>query len=182
MVSASRCAVRDLGPAEIGIRICYFHEASDEHLARMGVDRALLPPPDEWAAWYAADMAKPPGEVETATVGWYLDDEIVGFSSIDRITPGASAFFHLHVLDADRRQRGLGRRFVPLAAARLMARFDLQRLFSEPNAYNRAPNRTLQAAGFRYLFTHDATPGRINPPQAVTRWVLERDDLPRADP
>jgi hypothetical protein len=46
-------------------------------------------------------------------------------------------------------------------------------VISEPNAFNAAPNRTLQRAGFRYVKTHMTVPGPLNYHQAVTRWVLE---------
>ena len=46
--------------------------------------------------------------------------------------------------------------------------------FCEPNAFNVAPNRTLQKAGFKYLKTHMTVPGPFNYHQAVTRWVIER--------
>jgi hypothetical protein len=45
-------------------------------------------------------------------------------------------------------------------------------VFCEPNAFNVGPNRTLQAAGFKYLRTYETIPGPLNPRQAVTRWVL----------
>jgi hypothetical protein len=47
-------------------------------------------------------------------------------------------------------------------------------LFCEPNAFNVAPNRTLQKAGFKYLKTHMTVPSALNFHQAVTRWVIER--------
>jgi RimJ/RimL family protein N-acetyltransferase len=53
-------------------------------------------------------------------------------------------------------------------------RLKLKRLFCEPNAFNIAPNRTLQKAGFKYLKTHMTVPGPLNYHQAVTRWVIER--------
>jgi RimJ/RimL family protein N-acetyltransferase len=53
----------------------------------------------------------------------------------------------------------------------------LKRLYCQPNAFNIAPNRTLQRAGFRYVETVMATPSAINVPQPVTRWVLDRQRL-----
>ena len=53
-------------------------------------------------------------------------------------------------------------------------RLKLKRLFCEPNAFNVAPNRTLQKAGFKYLKTHMTVPGPLNFHQAVTCWVMER--------
>ena len=82
---------------------------------------------------------------------------------------------HLHIPGAsDAAGRASARR---PCAARLPIYFqswDLLRLFSEPNAFNAAPNRTLQAAGFRYVKTHMTVPGRLNFHQAVNRWELER--------
>ncbi|MDU6731579.1 MAG: GNAT family N-acetyltransferase, partial [Bradyrhizobium sp.] len=47
-------------------------------------------------------------------------------------------------------------------------------LFCEPHAYNTAPNRALQKAGFRYVKTYKTVPGPMNYHQAVTRWMIER--------
>ena len=46
-------------------------------------------------------------------------------------------------------------------------RLRLKWLFCEPNAFNVAPNRALQKAGFKYLKTHMTVPGPLNH-QAVT--------------
>jgi len=108
---------------------------------------------------------------------WELEGRPVGFSSTDRIVFGEEAFLHLHVLDAALRRGGLGQRFVAMSVAKYFQVLELQRLFCEPNALNVAPNRTLQAAGFRYSFSHDTIPGPYNFPQIVTRWVLQPDRL-----
>jgi hypothetical protein len=60
------------------------------------------------------------------------------------------------------------------ALARLL---ELKCLFCEPNAFNVAPNRTLQRAGFKYVKTHETVPGPLNYHQRVTRWVLEAAGL-----
>jgi RimJ/RimL family protein N-acetyltransferase len=99
---------------------------------------------------------------------------MVGFSSTDRITFGNEAFMHLHVVEAELRSSGLGTQFVMLSAQAYFKVLELRRLFCEPNALNVAPNRTLQRAGFRYLFTHESQPSPINFPQLTTRWVLDR--------
>jgi RimJ/RimL family protein N-acetyltransferase len=85
---------------------------------------------------------------------------------------------HLHVVEAGLRRSGLGTEFVRLLARAYFGALQLQRLLCEPNAFNVAPNRTLQAAGFRYLFTHMAQPSSINCPQVTTRWVLELLEFP----
>lgn len=81
---------------------------------------------------------------------------------------------HLHILTSTHRHGGLGAALVTESAPIYFRVLELERLFCEPNAFNVAPNRTLQRAGFRYLFTHRAQPSPINFPQITTRWVLER--------
>lgn len=161
---------------EDGARLAvdYFHEATDEHLTRMGVDRALLPAKDDWLRAFADDTRRPPGDRVSYGIVWELDGQTVGFSRTERIHLGHQAFMHLHILRALDRERGYGARFVRLSAHHYFEVLGLQRIFCEPNAYNVAPNRTLQRAGFRYEMTHDDAPTPLNPYQALTRWSLAR--------
>ena len=161
-------------PSEIDIRIDYFHNAADPYLQTLGVDRASLPSPEEWRSTYAADCALPMRERKGLALLWQLDGRAVGFSSSDRIVFGVEAYMHLHLLEADNRRKGLGSEFVKKSAEYYFRVLQLERLFCEPNAFNVAPNRALQRAGFRYVFTHETKPGPINFFQATTRWVLDR--------
>jgi RimJ/RimL family protein N-acetyltransferase len=108
--------------------------------------------------------------------GWWteLDGDPVGFSTADTITLGRQARMHLHIVDPDRRRAGIGVQCVQETAELYFDVLQLERLICEPNAFNVAPNRTLQRAGFRYEKTHMTVPGWLNYHQAVTRWVLER--------
>ncbi|MGP0030036.1 MAG: GNAT family N-acetyltransferase [Acidimicrobiales bacterium] len=170
--------VREMLPSEVDVRINYFHDASDEYLRVLGVDRSLLPTRQAWRAFYEEDYARPMRDRVNYVLVWLRDGQVVGFSSTDRIDFGNEAFMHLHVVEAGLRGTGLGTRFVRLSAAAYFEALELKRLLCEPNAFNRAPNRTLQRAGFRYLFTHEAQPSSINFPQVTTRWVLDRSLAP----
>jgi RimJ/RimL family protein N-acetyltransferase len=125
---------------------------------------------------YAEDYARPIRERVNYSLVWELDREVVGFSSVDRIDFGNEAFMHLHILNPAERQEGLGATFVRKSTAIYFRVLELERIFSEPNAFNVAPNRTLQRAGFRYLCTHEAQPSPINLWQVTTRWVLDRPE------
>ena len=81
---------------------------------------------------------------------------------------------HLHIIEEPRRRSGLGTEFVRLSVEEYFGALELRRLFCQPNAFNVAPNRTLQRVGFRYVFTEEMQPSVINFPQPITRWVLER--------
>lgn len=167
-------AVREMRLDEVDIRIGYFHEATDDHLRRMGVDRSKLPEREAWRRSHAEELSRPPSERSTFFLVWELDDQVVGFSSADRIAFGVEAYMHLHIVVAALRGQGLGSAFVRLSAAEYFRTFQLKRLFCEPNAFNVAPNRALQRAGFSYVLSHHGTPGPLNFPQVTTRWVLDR--------
>ena len=107
-------------------------------------------------------------------VSWFHDDQFVGFSTTDKIVIGERANMHLHVKDPDRRQRGIGAECVKQSVELYFQTLKLKQLFCEPNAFNAAPNRTLQKAGFKYVKTHMTVPGPINFHQAVNRWVTDR--------
>ena len=166
--------------SEVDLRIGYFHDAPDDYLRTLGVDRALLPSRQAWRESYAADHARPIQERHSYSLVWELDGQVVGFSSVDRISFGEQAFMHLHILESGRRRSGMGTEFVKLSAAHYFRVFELQRLYCQPNAFNVAPNRTLQRAGFRYVFTKDGmAPSSINFPQPITRWVLDEPPPPQ---
>jgi RimJ/RimL family protein N-acetyltransferase len=159
---------------EVGVRIDYFHHSSDEHLVKLGVDRALLPSKEAWRSSYKADYALPIEHRQWVALIWELDGRTVGFSSADRIVFREEAFMHLHIVSPELRHKGFGAEFVKESARCYFQMLQLNRLYCEPNAFNTAPNRTLQRAGFRYLFTHEAQPNPINFLQTTTRWMMER--------
>lgn len=167
-------AVREMALAETESIVEYFHTATPEHLDMLGVDPTRLPSRDRWRERYERDRAKPLPERASFEVAWLLDDEIVGFSTADQIQYGVQANMHLHIVAPDRRQSGLGTRFVRETARLYFETLRLQRLFCQPNALNTPPNRALQAAGFRYVKTLMTAPSPLNYRQPITRWVLER--------
>jgi RimJ/RimL family protein N-acetyltransferase len=166
--------VRPMRLAEVGARIDYFHDASDEYLQMLGVQRSRLPSREDWLAGYEREFALPIAERSSYILAWELDGALVGFSTADPFTFGDEGFMHLHIRVPDLRRAGLGVQFVRRSADEYFQTLQLQRLLCQPNAFNVAPNRTLQAAGFRYVRTEVCRPHPINFEQPITRWVLER--------
>jgi RimJ/RimL family protein N-acetyltransferase len=152
-------------------RIAHFHEATDEHLNKLGVDRSRLPHPDAWRASFEQNLARPLELRSEYGIVWELDGSLVGFSTADQIRSGDEAHMHLHIIDPERRAGGLGTQFVRLTAAHLCDVFRLKSLYCEPNAFNVAPNRTLQRAGFMYVCSREGRPNPINSYQTTTIWV-----------
>ncbi len=165
--------VREMALGEVDLVIEYFHGSTPEHLETLGVDPTRLPRRGEWRAWYEAEYAKPIEARSTLLVIWELEGVAVGFSTADKITYGEQAHMHLHIVDPRRRRSGVGTACVRETVGLYFDALKLRRLFCEPNAFNVAPNRTLQSAGFKYLKTYNTVPGPLNHHQAVTRWVVE---------
>jgi RimJ/RimL family protein N-acetyltransferase len=166
--------VREMAGSEIDIIIEYFLGSTPEHLDMLGVDPTRMPHPESWRERLRNEFARPIEQRATIVVIWLLDDRPIGFSTSDKIAYGEQANMHLHVVDPERRNRGYGIECVRRSVDIYFERLKLKRLFCEPNAFNVAPNRTLQKAGFKYLKTHMTVPGPLNYHQAVTRWVIER--------
>jgi RimJ/RimL family protein N-acetyltransferase len=166
--------VREMTSAETDLIIDYFHGSTPEHLEMLGVDPTRLPPPESLRERFKQQLALPVEKRIMLLVIWLLDDRAIGFSTSDKIVYGEQANMHLHVTDPERRNSGIGAECVRRSADLYFERLKLKRLFCEPNAFNVAPNRALQKAGFKYLKTHMTVPGPLNFHQAVTRWVMER--------
>jgi len=166
--------VREMTLDETDMVSNYFHTSTVEHLETLGVDPSRLFTRAAWRERYAQDYARPRAERAFMAVVWLEGQTPVGFSTADKIVFGQRANMHLHVLDPERRNSGIGARCVRLSVDLYFDRLQLKSLFCEPNAFNVAPNRTMQAAGFRYVKTHMTVPGPLNFHQPVTRWVIER--------
>jgi RimJ/RimL family protein N-acetyltransferase len=165
---------REMTVAETDLVIDYFHSSTPEYLETLGVDPSRMPSRESWRERLAHEFARPDKQRSAIVVIWLSDERPIGFSSSDKITYGEQANMHLHVTDPERRNRGVGAECMRRTVDIYFERLKLKRLFCEPNAFNVAPNRTLQKAGFKYLKTHMTVPGPLNFHQAVTRWVIER--------
>jgi RimJ/RimL family protein N-acetyltransferase len=166
--------VREMLSSETDLIIDYFLNATPEHLEMLGVDPSRLPPVKPWRERFRHESELPIDQRTVVLVVWLSDGQPIGFSTADKITYGEQANMHLHVTDPERRNSGTGVACVRLSVDLYFERLKLKRLFCEPNAFNVAPNRTLQKAGFKYLKTHKTVPGPLNFHQAVNRWVIER--------
>jgi RimJ/RimL family protein N-acetyltransferase len=166
--------VREMTGSEIDLIIDYFRNSTPEHLETLGVDPSRLPPPENWRERFRLEYTRPIEQRATIFVIWLAGDRPIGFSTSDKIRYGEQANMHLHVTDPERRNQGLGAECVRRSVDLYFERLKLKRLFCEPNAFNVAPNRALQKAGFTYLKTHMTVPGPLNFHQPVTRWVIER--------
>ncbi len=155
----------------------YFADADEAFLRSLGVDPAKVPSHEEM--WHSlSSYVETPKEQRTQfLLIWELDGIGVGFSTLDEITIGKQANMHLHVAVSMQRKKGHGAEFVKRSVPIHFEEFDLEVLYCQPYAFNTAPNRTLQKAGFEYLETVEKIPGPLNFHQPVTRWKITREML-----
>jgi RimJ/RimL family protein N-acetyltransferase len=166
--------VREMMVDETDLIIGYFHQSTPEHLEMLGVDPTRLPSLEAWRDRYRHQYSLRIDQRTTLLLIWLFDDQPCGFSTSDKIVYGDHAHMHLHIVSPEGRQRGLGVECVRQSVEIYFESLRLRSLFCEPNAFNVAPNRTLQKAGFKYIKTHMTVPGPLNYHQAVTRWAIER--------
>jgi RimJ/RimL family protein N-acetyltransferase len=166
--------VRPMTLQETANIIAYFHSATPEHLETMGVDPSRLPAVPQWQRFYDLLFGQPLEQRTSFLVSWLDDDKFIGFSTADKIIFGQQANMHLHVTAPSLRQQGTGTDCVKQSVELYFQTLQLKQLFCEPHAFNVAPNRTLQKAGFKYVKTHMTVPGPLNFHQAVNRWVIDR--------
>jgi RimJ/RimL family protein N-acetyltransferase len=165
---------RPMQLSETDIIIDYFQSASPEYLNTLGVDPSRLLERAQWKARFEHLFARPIEERNFFAIIWEIDGQPAGWSSADKVVFGEEAYMHLHVIDPARRRQGNGTFFVRESANIYFDTLRISRLYCEPHALNVAPNRTLQAAGFKYVKTHETVPGPFNFHQPVTRWLLEK--------
>jgi RimJ/RimL family protein N-acetyltransferase len=166
--------VRPMTLQETARTIDYFHSATTEHLEMLGVDPTRLPAALHWQQLHEQLFAQPVEQRSRFMVSWLESDQFIGFSTTDKIRCGHEANMHLHIVEPSLRNSGIGTRCVELSVELYFQTLELKQLFCEPNAFNVAPNRTLQRAGFKYVKTHMTVPGPLNFHQPVNRWVMRR--------
>ncbi len=168
-------AVRPLVLDEADFIASYFTDADDTFLRSLGVDPAKIMSHEEIWHSIARDLETPKDKKDRFYLVWELDGLGVGFSSIDEITVGKQANMHLHVAVSRERMKGHGAEFVKRSVPIYFDEFDLDVLYCQPYAFNTAPNRALQKAGFEYVETVEKVPGPLNFHQPVTRWKITRE-------
>jgi RimJ/RimL family protein N-acetyltransferase len=153
----------------------YFHDADNDYLALLGADRAKFPTRSAWEHLVRDDMPKPLADREFHYLVWKVDGRAIGHCNINKIDFGHHAFLHLHMWEPQTRGRGVGTRLLSQSADEFIRLFELNAIYSEPNAFNPAPNRTMARVGFELERTYETTPGWINVRQTVNRWCLRAD-------
>ena len=165
-------SVRELQENDFENIIDYFVLADNEFLLKLGVDTSKLPDRNEWRKLLAADFNKPNDKKNMYYLIWLINGQLVGHSNINKIIFAEEAYMHLHLWNSPTRKKGLGFNFIKMSLPIYFDSFKLKKIYSEPNAFNTAPNKTLEKSGFQFEKQYQTTPGWLNFHQPVNRWCI----------
>ena len=152
-------SVRELTETDIPFLINYWLSADADFLAGMGADIAKLPARQDWEKMLAKQLTQSYKEKESYCIIWLSNNEPVGHSK------------------ADKRQKGIGARFVKMTLPYFFDNLLLKKLYCEPYALNPAPNKTVEKIGFTFIKEHISVPGSLNFEQLTKLWELSYDDF-----
>jgi RimJ/RimL family protein N-acetyltransferase len=168
--------VRPLRADEAHLVVDYFHDASDEDLARMGVvDRKNLPPAEAWDTKLRDTIASPLATASSFYFAWLVDGQLVGFSSLKNLRVDDRADLHLHMWSAPHRRQGHGATLFCLTVLEAFERFHLQTLVCEPKASNPMPNRMLAKVGFPLVRTYVGASSELSKTVPLNQYDIRRD-------
>src|SRR5437868_1366106 len=92
--TAPHLAVRPFGREDVDGFVAYFNGLNEEECARMGIEPARITSPEKLRADVAAIIASP--APNTFILGWCIDGQVIGHSSLKDIMPGEFGTMHLH--------------------------------------------------------------------------------------
>lgn len=168
-------SVREMQQKDIESIADYFLNADSAFLINMGVDLAKVPAKDEWLKMLSEQLTQPYEEKRSYCIIWQADDKPIGHSNVNKIIFGEEAYMHLHIWIPDVKKKGIGTELVKKTIPYFFKNLKLKKLFCEPNAFNTAPNKTLEKVGFDFVKTHVTIPGWLNFEQPCNLWVMSYD-------
>lgn len=167
--------VREVKESDFELIVQYWLGSSAQHLTAMGVDLEKLPTREQLLQMLSEQVCQPYGKKTSYALIWEMDSNPVGHCNVNKIVFGKEAHMHLHMWDAENRQKGMGRQLVELSLPFFFNNLKIDVLYCEPYSLNTAPNRTLENVGFGLVKEYVTTPGYLNFEQPVKRWRITKE-------
>ncbi|HRH67188.1 MAG TPA: GNAT family protein [Bacteroidia bacterium] len=174
-MSPGNISVRELSNSDIDSIADYWLRSDDTFLLSMGVDLKKIPTRENLSSMLSGQLDQPYELKNSYCLVWELNTIPVGHSNVNKIEFGKSASLHLHLWNVIHRQKKLGSAFLRLSLPYFFSNLKLNLVYSEPYAFNTAPNKTLERIGFTRVRTYTTIPGSVNSEQLVNRWEMTRE-------
>lgn len=169
--------VREMRESDILSIADYWQNSEKDYLIGMGVDLNKMPNRDQLTSFLSEQITLPYKKKSSYALIWELNGIPVGHCNVNKIDFGVSASMHLHFWNQNNTGKGLGSKFVKLCVPYFFQNLELQTIYSEPYASNKAPHIALERSGFEFEKEYITTPGSLNFEQKVKRWVFPIDKL-----
>src|ERR1043166_4716613 len=107
-------SIHELELDDMDSLMAYWLNADEFYLRNMGVDIRKLPTENEFATYWKSQLELPVEKRLSYCVVWQKNNISIGHSSTRPTNFGKDAYMHLHLWNAEERQKGLGYEFVKL--------------------------------------------------------------------
>jgi len=160
--------------SDIPLLCAYWLNNTPQHLRSMGVDLQKLPSDTQLTSALQQQLQSPVEERNSFCMIWEIDGNPVGHCNTNPTQYGKQAFMHIHLWQETARRKGAGSQLLQMTLPVFFDKLQLQKLFCQPYALNKAPNETLRRAGFDLIREYTTTPGSLNFEQPVKLWQMTR--------
>jgi RimJ/RimL family protein N-acetyltransferase len=171
-MSKSELSVREMLAEDVDPIVRYWTHSEPGFLTSMGVDLGKIPPAAELHKLISSQLGHQYSEKNSYCIIWLHGHKPVGHSNINKIVYGQEAYMHLHLWDSIARKKGSGLKLLKMTLPYFFRNMELKKLYCEPYAFNVAPNRTLEKAGFTFVKQYKTVPGSLNFEQEVNLWEM----------
>jgi len=173
----SNLSVREIQESDIDLITQYWQGADSSFLHGMGADINKLPTKEQLSQMLSEQICQPYDKKQSYCIILTVNNKPIGHSNINKIVFGKEAYMHLHIWDAENRNKGYGEKLVKMALPHFFEKMYLKKLYCEPYSLNPSPNKTLAKIGFQFIKEYITTPGYINFEQPVNLWELSSERL-----
>lgn len=174
-LDTERLSVRELRTDDIPLIADYWEHSDLQYLISIGVDPEKITPRKTFISTLSRQLSLPKEERNAYCIIWLLDEIPIGHCNTNPTKYGNDAYMHLHIWKPELRNKGLGLAFLKKTIPLLFENLQLNVLYSQPNAANKAANRTLEKLGFDFVDELETLPESITSRQMVKKWELDKD-------
>lgn len=189
LTRAGRLAVRDATPEDVDAYVNYWHHSGEEIKQLLGIDPERLGTPEDSKKRFFEMLRVPDKYQEDVIFTVTLNDEVIGYSNINRCTE--DSYVHLHTYRGSVRTALQERKIASTTGAQIgvaasliglvggyFGLFPIRRVVLQTRTTNRWINRALDLymppAETKYVFN---PPGLAAPGECHIRYV-RREDIP----
>lgn len=171
------CAVSPLKNEDVFLVINYFLNSEEKYLHSLGIDHKKLPSFEDWKNYMVSEHDKSFEKKDYFCLGWKYKNKLIGHSSIDHIIYNQQANMHLHIWDAELRNKGIGTILVSKSLEYYFKYFNFEKIYCEPKSENIPPRRILEKVGFILLKTYKTITHPICFEQNVNLFEIEKKSV-----